>query len=246
MAKYLKVFDTRSEYEAFTATTEFVKPNVSVCKDQRNIVHFHSAPSHDYVEIGGIKWATMNIGANSITDTGLYFQWGDTSGYTTSQVGTDKVFNWESYKYGNGTSSPGTTGMTKYNSTDGKTVLDINDDAAQANWGGSWRMPTTEELQTLGTVTTSAWTSSYEGSGVAGLILTSNSDSSKKLFFPACGNANGSNINNVGSYGNIWSSSVNSNYVAYGFRLLTSSSNVDFSNYTYRYIGLPVRAILDE
>ena len=28
---------------------------------------------HDYVEIGGIKWATMNIGANSVTDTGLYF-----------------------------------------------------------------------------------------------------------------------------------------------------------------------------
>lgn len=45
------------------------------------------ANGHDYVEIGGIKWATMNIGANSVTDTGLYFQWGDTQGYAADQIG---------------------------------------------------------------------------------------------------------------------------------------------------------------
>ena len=43
---------------------------------------------HEYVEIAGIKWATCNIGANSITDYGLYFQWGDTQGYTADQVGS--------------------------------------------------------------------------------------------------------------------------------------------------------------
>ena len=105
------------------------------------------ANGHEYVEIGGIKWATMNIGANSVTDTGLYFQWGDTQGYTASQVGNgsgQKYFGWADYKYGDGTSSPGAEGMTKYNSTDGKTVLEAADDAAVANWGGSWRMPTTE------------------------------------------------------------------------------------------------------
>jgi hypothetical protein len=30
----------------------------------------------------------MNVGASSVTDTGLYFQWGDTQGYTASQVGS--------------------------------------------------------------------------------------------------------------------------------------------------------------
>jgi hypothetical protein len=81
---------------------------------------------HDYVEIAGIKWATMNVGANSVTDYGLYFQWGDIQGCTASQVGTSKVFNWANYKY----SDNGTTAMTKYNSTDGETVLDDFDDAA--------------------------------------------------------------------------------------------------------------------
>lgn len=74
-----------------------------------------------YVEIGGVKWATMNIGANSITDGGLYFQWGDTQGYTASQIGTDKTFDWASYKYCDGTSSV----ITKYNSTDGLTTLTL-------------------------------------------------------------------------------------------------------------------------
>ena len=96
----------------------------------------------EYVEIGGIKWATMNIGANSVTDYGLYFQWGDTQGYTIDQVGEGsgkKYFYWRDYKYSVDTS------MIKYNSSDGKTALDTSDDAAIANWGADWRMPTTTE-----------------------------------------------------------------------------------------------------
>jgi len=41
-----------------------------------------------YVEIAGIKWSTMNIGASTETDAGLYFQWGDIQGYTASQCGS--------------------------------------------------------------------------------------------------------------------------------------------------------------
>lgn len=37
---------------------------------------------HTCVEIGGIKWATMNIGASEVTDYGLWFAWGETQGYT--------------------------------------------------------------------------------------------------------------------------------------------------------------------
>jgi len=77
-----------------------------------------------YVEIGGVKWSTMNIGASTETDSGLYFQWGDTQGYTSSQVGRGegkKYFGWTDYKYCDGTSSV----MTKYNSTDGLTTLTL-------------------------------------------------------------------------------------------------------------------------
>lgn len=182
---------------------------------------------HAYVEIGGLKWATMNIGANSVTDYGLYFQWGDTAGYTASQVGATgttyaKPFSWADYKFGNGTSSPGDSGMTKYNASDSKTVLDICDDAARANWGGSWRMPTTEEFAALGTATTSAWTADYQGSGVSGLVLTDKTDSSKVLFFPAAGSCSYGSVLYVGRIGYYWSSSVRSS----GVRLATTCTSV--------------------
>jgi hypothetical protein len=93
----------------------------------RPVLDGTNANGHEYVEIGGLKWATMNIGAENPTDNGLYFQWGDAQGYTASQVGSgtgQKYFGWEDYKYGNGTSSPGATGMTKYNATDGLTTLE--------------------------------------------------------------------------------------------------------------------------
>ena len=40
MGKYIKTFNAHSEYAAFTGTTGFVKPNVSVCK-QENEVHYN-------------------------------------------------------------------------------------------------------------------------------------------------------------------------------------------------------------
>ena len=46
---------------------------------------------HDFVEIGGIKWATCNIGAKKPTDPGLYFQWGNTKGYTAEEIANMSV-----------------------------------------------------------------------------------------------------------------------------------------------------------
>ena len=204
---------------------------------------------HAYVEIGGLKWATMNIGASSITDYGLYFQWGDTSGYLSSQCGPSgttnaKPFNWADYKFSGGRTSPGASGQTKYNASDGKTVLDICDDAARANGGGSWRMPTTAEFQALGTATTSAWTSSYEGSGVAGLVLTDKTDNSKVLFFPACGYCYNGSVNDVGSYGLYWSSSLFSSNVQYAYYSYFGNGSVSWQSYNARYGGFPVRGVV--
>ena len=44
--------------------------------DNGTLRHFHNG--YEYVEIGGIKWAVCNVGAKKPTDSGLYFQWGDT------------------------------------------------------------------------------------------------------------------------------------------------------------------------
>lgn len=252
MSIYLKQFSTHSEYEAYIASEGKVLPNVSICTTEGD-VHYNPYVDpyvgHDYVEIGGLKWATMNVGANSITDTGLYFQWGDISGYTASQCGSgegQKYFGWADYKYGNGTSSPGKTGMTKYNSTDGKTVLEAADDAAVANWGGSWRMPTTAEYVALGNAVNTAWTADYQGSGVKGLVCTDKTDSSKVLFFPACGYCLNGNVRYVGSYSFYWSCSLFSSNVQYAYILSSYSGggSVDWQYYNDRFLGFPVRGVV--
>jgi hypothetical protein len=187
MAIFLKKFETISQYNAYTADTEnFILPNVSLTVDN-NTVHYNPStpptPSHDFVEIGGVKWATMNVGANSVTDGGLYFQWADTQGYTAAQVGTDKQFTLSDYKYYDEISDS----MTKYNDEDGLATIQASDDAVTAAWGGNWRMPTASEWEALGEAVNTAWTVDYQGSGVAGVVLTDKTDSSKTLFFPAVG-----------------------------------------------------------
>ena len=206
---------------------------------------------HAYVEIGGLKWATMNIGASSITDYGLYFQWGDTSGYESSQVGATgnplvKTFAWADYKFSNGNTAPAQSGQTKYNSGDTKTVLDICDDAARANWGGLWRMPTTDEYAALGNAVNTAWTANYQGSGVSGLVLTDKTDSSKVLFFPAAGRCFNGCVYNVGSNGRYWSSLLNSSNVQNAYLLFFDSSYVNWQSNYYRYFGFAVRGVLGE
>ncbi len=250
MGKFITNFDTTAELATFSATTDFGRPHVSLTKDDKK-VHFFGDPcaEHDYVEIGGLKWATMNIGANSITDTGLYFQWGDISGYTASQVGSgegQKFFGWADYKYGNGTSSPGATGMTKYNSTDGKTVLETSDDAATANWGCSWRMPTSSEYSALGEAVTTAWTADYQGSGVSGLVCTDRIDSSKVLFFPAAGLCYNGSVRYVGGEGRYWSSTLRMGNEQDAY-LLRFSGNAVYWGYTdKRLYGCSVRAVVGE
>jgi uncharacterized protein (TIGR02145 family) len=244
MVKYFNKFNNEAEYAS--ASSGLILPNVSLCVNE-NEVHYNAstppAPSHDYVEIGGVKWATMNIGATGVTDYGLYFQWGDTQGYTAAQVGVDKTFDWENYKFSiDGSSSD----FSKYNNSDGLGVLQASDDAVTAAWGGNWRMPTTEEFQALETATTSAWTSSYEGSGVAGLVLTSNADSNKKIFFPIAGKCSDDTIEDANSGGYYWSSSKDEYDDDTAYRLSLYNDYIGFGSCDNRYIGSTIRGVLDE
>ena len=197
---------------------------------------------HDYVEIGGIKWATMNIGAENITDIGLYFQWGDILGYTSEEVGVNKNFTWEDYKFN--PSGDGTT-FTKYNSTDEKTYLDTEDDAAASAWGSDWRVPSTSELQTLSQAVNVSWTSDYEDSGVSGLILTDKEDSSKVLFLPVTGVCNDGSIIDGTTTGFYWSKSLgNTNDKGFGLGFdETNGATWNYSN--SRSLGFAIRPVLE-
>jgi hypothetical protein len=200
----------------------------------------------NYVEIGGVKWATKNIGANSVTDSGLYFQWGDTSGYTASQVGTDKQFVWADYKYWTADTGNGSSGFTKYNDTDGLTTLESTDDAVIANWGGNWRMPTSGEMMSLINSTTSAWTADYKGSGVAGVVLTDNTDNTKELFFPAKGKCYNGQVRADAEYGYYFTNTVYTSKLNSAVSLTTYSSQTTISIMNTRVNGFTIRGVLDE
>lgn len=191
---------------------------------------------HDYVDLGlqsGTLWATCNVGASKPSDVGLYFQWGDTSGYTAEQVGKDKQFTWNDYKFSiDGSSS----NFSKYTTTGA--TLDLEDDAAHTNMGGSWHMPTPEQCQELIDNTTSEWTTQ---DGVNGRLFTS--DNGKSIFIPAAGNAWDGSVHVSRRYGYVWSSMLSEDYVNYGQSLNFDSSNVGLSG-SYRYCGRSVRGVL--
>ncbi|MBO4805108.1 MAG: hypothetical protein J5554_03625 [Paludibacteraceae bacterium] len=105
---------------------------------------------YDYVDLGlpsGTMWATYNVGATKPTELGDYFAWGETE--------PKKDYEWTSYKwctvYENGNYDQFTKYVINsgYGAIDNKTVLEPDDDAAYANWGSGWRMPTVEEQKEL-------------------------------------------------------------------------------------------------
>ena len=90
------------------------------------------------VDLGlSVKWASCNLGAETPEAYGNYYAWGETS--------TKEYYNWDKYKY----CTPLTMAMSKYNSTDKKTILEAEDDAATVLLGNNWRIPTADEMKEL-------------------------------------------------------------------------------------------------
>ena len=193
---------------------------------------------YEYVDLGlpsGTLWATMNVGASKPSDFGLYFQWGDTKGYTKEQIEKEKQFDWANYKFSiDGSSS----NFSKY-TTIGAT-LELADDAANANMGGSWHMPTPDQIQELIDNTTSAWTTQ---DGVNGRLFTSKNDPSKSIFIPAAGYASDGSLFSSGYGADVWSSMLYTYVVSYGQYFGFYSSNVGL-DYYYRYYGFSIRGVI--
>lgn len=183
----------------------------------------------------GLKWANMNVGATDETDPGFYFAWGETEGYA-GDAGHN--FAWSNYKWSVGGSS---SNFSKYNSTGA--TLDLEDDAARANLGGSWRMPTAAEIDELINNTTCTWTTNYEGTGKAGYIVKSKTNSNQ-IFMPAAGYCGGSSLDDFGSFGFYWSSSKYLDDYSCG-GTLRFTSYYSSKNYLHRYYGFSVRAVCE-
>ena len=240
---YLKEFSTENDYLAYRDDkSNYLKPNVSLCEGNSTVYYNYppkpKANGHDYVDLGlpnGTLWATCNVGASKPSDVGLYFQWGDTSGYTADQIGKDKQFNWNNYKFSiDGSSS----NFSKYNKTDNKNVLDLEDDAAHVNMGGDWHMPTPDQIRELINNTTSKWVTQ---DGVNGRLFISKNG--KSIFIPAAGSAWGGSLDGSGSGGGVWSAALYTYDVHGGQGLGVDPSNANLSSYG-RYGGFSVRGVL--
>ena len=184
------------------------------------------------VDLGlSVKWANMNVGAESPEDYGNYYAWGETS--------TKETYNWSTYF---DTNDGGSTFM-KYNNDGGKTVLDPQDDAAHVYWGGSWRMPTKAEWKELYDNCTWTWTTQ---NGINGYKVTSNKEgyADKFIFLPAAGDRYESDLYDVGSNGYYWSSSLDERISDGAWCLYFDSGYRNAWGLYYRYFGPSVRPVL--
>ena len=189
---------------------------------------------YEWVDLGlpsGLKWATCNVGATKPEEYGDYFAWGE--------VEPKDYYYWDSYKWYNGTSGTLTKYCTDsyYGTVDNKTQLELSDDAANYNWGGSWRMPTHEEQEELRTECTWEWIAQ---NGVYGRKVTGPNGNS--IFLPAAGYRFGSSLNNAGSYGLYWSSSLLTYYPSDAYCLYFYSDYVGWSGDDRGY-GFSVRPV---
>ena len=187
-----------------------------------------------YVDLGlSVKWATMNVGATSPEDYGDYFAWGETE--------PKEEYSWETYKW----CDDDFNNLTKYCSSsdfgivDDKIELDLEDDAANVNWGDAWRTPTKEEQVEL--ITECNWTLDTMN-GVDGYTVTGPNGNS--IFLPISGYFSDTNVEDIGYNGTYWSSELKSDYSSQAY-VIDIYNDGDISLFTNsRYYGLSIRPVL--
>jgi len=193
----------------------------------------------EYVDLGlSVKWATFNVGASRPEEYGDYFAWGE--------VDSKNDYSQSKYKYSSGSDAT----LTKYCNdseygyegfTDGKTVLDLEDDVAHVKWSGNWRMPTIEEFNELIDNCSWMW---IKRNGVNGYKITSNKTGYENcsIFLPVAGIRPGTSLEAAGSYGIYWSSSLRADTPSYAWVLYSYSDNHHTSTFN-RSDGLSVRPV---
>ncbi len=183
---------------------------------------------YDYVDLGlpsGKLWASYNVGATEPTDFGSSFAWGETAPKSS--------YTYKNYKW-----ATSETTYTKYcthsyyGTVDDLLVLVPEDDAAIANWGIGWRMPTTEEQVELSKGCDWKTVSDFNGTKVAGKLGTSKTNGNT-IFLPF----------QAGGSTRYWSSSVYRNNSNQARVIDIDEKNFFMSMLAVRTQGNKVRAI---
>ncbi|MCD8266392.1 MAG: protein kinase, partial [Prevotellaceae bacterium] len=174
---------------------------------------------HEWVDLGlSVKWATCNVGARSPFYYADHFAWGETK--TKPEYG-----DWNSATVDE-ENMPDIAGNPKY-------------DAACANWGGSWRLPTASEIDELIEKCQHTWTTvgDIDGCKVTG-------PNGNSIFLPAEGSYEDELLLDDGYVGHYWTSTPYECYTerAYGFSF---DSAIIEQDWEARSIGRSVRPVTD-
>ena len=185
------------------------------------------------VDLGlSVKWANVNMGAKKSTDFGNYYAWGETK--------TKDYYSWDTYTWSRGNSPM----LTKYSNSDRKFQLNPADDAASANWGGKWRMPTEAECDELANPDNCTWEWTTKN-GVNGYKVTGKK-TGKSIFLPITGFRFYSEVQFRAIKGVYWTSTLYSGnpFKAWCLEFDFSDYKVDFGNLSSnRFSGRCIRAV---
>ena len=187
------------------------------------------------VDLGlSVKWASWNLGASAPEEFGSYYAWGE--------IETKSVYDENTYLWGFGFITMYNT-ESQYGIVDNKTTLELIDDAAHVNWGGSWRMPTQTEVNELYDNCTRVLTTQ---NGVYGCRFISKKSgyTDKSIFLPAAGSRYDDLLYGEGSEGTYWASTLHGHP--------RSGCNIYFSggvwldgSACYRFGGHSIRPVCD-
>lgn len=193
---------------------------------------------HEAVDMGlSVKWASVNIYAESPEDPGDYFAWGE--------IASKPYYSWNNYQWGEkDDNAKPLCGMTGYNGDaeggDGLSALLPEDDAASKIWGHVWRTPTIDEFKELFDANNCIvqWDESRKG-----LKITSK-QTANSIFLPAAGYREGYTAAGIGDKLRYWSSSLYTPDPTNARYIYVYNGEV-FRDRTSRHIGLPIRAVTE-
>ena len=189
---------------------------------------------YEYIDLGlSVKWAMCNVGATKPEAYGEYFSWGE--------IESKDFYDSMTYKW----LKSGIWELTKYcydpvfGIVDNKNRLEISDDAAHANWGGSWRMPTKAELKEL--LDKCEWIRTTQN-GVDGYKVVSKKNQNS-IFLPFAGSIADAGLEDVGDCCLLWSSDIYEHNPDGASILFVGKGRIACDR-NARYVGQSIRAVL--
>ena len=191
--------------------------NPSSCPDDN---HPHA------IDLGlpsGTKWACCNVGASTPEGYGGYYAWGETEEKST--------YDWSTYIHCDG--SAGTCHDL------GSDIAGTQYDVAHVKWGGSWMIPSLDQITELVNNCTYTWISI---NGVRGEYFTSPSGGS--LFLPAAGIRLNDDLHDANWAGSYLSSTQNPTFSDVAYRLTFSLLFMYWGTSAYRDNGQSVRPVI--